>query len=242
LSRSIHDVPVALLAGGLATRLQPLTATTPKALIEVAGRPFIEHQIELLRRNGIRRVVLCLGHRGAQVEAHLRDGRQLGVELAYSYDGHQPLGTAGALRKALPLLGDVFWVLYGDSYTAIDFSAILAAFERREAPALITIIRNKNRWDRSNACYERGRLVRYDKGSPSPDMTYIDYGVSLLRRQVLESLPEGRFLDLADVYRELVASGAMVAYPVRRRFFEIGTPTGLAETRKFFEQRMADGP
>src|SRR5687767_15508520 len=122
---NIADLPVALLAGGLATRLRPITATTPKALVEVAGRPFIEHQLALLRRNGIRRVVLCLGYLGEQIQALLGDGAAHGVELDYSFDGEQLLGTGGALRRAAPLLGQVFWVLYGDSYLDIDYCAVL---------------------------------------------------------------------------------------------------------------------
>lgn len=236
---AIEDVPVALLAGGLATRLRPVTETVPKALVEVAGRPFLDHQVALLRRHGVRRLVLCLGHLGDRVEAHLGDGRRHGVEVRYSHDGPAPLGTGGALRRALPLLGEVFWVVYGDSYTDVDFRAVLAAFGRSGAAGLMTVIRNAGRWDRSNARFARGRLLRYDKAAPTPDMTYIDYGVALLRAPVVARLPEGRPADLADVYRDLVAAGDMVGYPVpvRRRFYEIGTPAGLAETRAFLGRR-----
>ena len=233
----VGDVAVALLAGGLATRLRPVTETVPKALVEVAGRPFIDHQLGLLRRNGVRRVVVCLGHLGEMVERHVGDGRGFGLDVAYSHDGPTPLGTGGAIRRALPLLGEAFWVLYGDSYTDIDFPAVHAAFRRSGRLGLMTVIRNGDRWDRSNVRYERGRLLRYDKAAPTPDMTYIDYGVTLLRRSAVEGLPDGRFVDLADVYRDLVASGEMVGHPVRRRFYEIGTPAGLAEARSFLERR-----
>jgi len=234
---SIAEVPVALLAGGLATRLRPVSATIPKALVTVAGRPFIDHQIELLRHNGIRRVVLCLGHLGEQVEAHLGDGRALGMELRYSYDGDTLLGTGGAVRHALPHLSEAFWVMYGDSYMDIDYPAILDFFARSGAPGLMTVIRNDNRWDRSNVLFDDGRLLRYDKKCPTPEMNYIDYGVALLRRPVLERIPAGQPFDLADVYRELVALGRMVGYPVTRRFYEIGTPSGLEETRKYLAGR-----
>src|SRR3954466_3570200 len=125
---NIADVPVALLAGGLATRLRPITTRIPKALVEVAGRPFIDHQLALLRRNGIRRVVLCLGYLGEQVQAYLGDGRAIGMQLRYSFDGERLLGTGGALRRAVPLLGQVCWVMYGDSYLDIDYQAVLAFF------------------------------------------------------------------------------------------------------------------
>jgi NDP-sugar pyrophosphorylase family protein len=236
---TIAEVPVALLAGGLATRLRPVTEKVPKALVEVAGRPFIDNQLALFRKNGMRRVVVCLGHLGEQVVSHLGDGRRHRLEIAYSQDGPTPLGTGGALRRAATRLGEVFWVVYGDSYTDIDFPAVLDAFGRSGADGLMTVIRNADRWDRSNVEFARGQLLRYDKAAPTAAMTYIDYGVALLRRGVVDRLPEGKAVDLADVYRDLVAAGGMVGYPVpvRRRFYEIGTPAGLAETRAFLERR-----
>ena len=240
-AESVGAVSVALLAGGLATRLRPVTETIPKALVEVAGRPFIDHQLALLRRHGIRRVIACLGHLGDQVERHLGDGRRFGLEVGYSHDGPAPLGTGGALRRALPWLGETFWVIYGDSYTDIDFAAVLDAFRRAEVgvEGLMTVIRNAGRWDRSNVRFEHGRLLQYDKAAPTPAMSYIDYGVALLRRPVIARLPEGQAVDLADVYRGLVDAGGMVGcrVPVRRRFYEIGTPAGLAETRSLLEKR-----
>ena len=243
---SMAEVPVAVLAGGLATRLGPVAAAVPKALVEVAGRPFIDHQLMLLHRHGVRRVVLCVGHWGEQVEEHVGDGRRFGLEVAYSFDGPAPIGTAGALKHALPKLGEIFWVLYGDSYTDFDFSNALDAFAKC-APAvvgLMTVLKNDGRWDRSNVEFARGRLLRYDKARPTAAMTYIDYGVSLLRRAVLAGVPEHTFVDLADVCRDLVADGRMIGrrVPVRRRFFEIGTPDALAETRAYLGRlRRVDG-
>ncbi len=243
---SMAEVPVAVLAGGLATRLRPVTATMPKALVEVAGRPFIDHQLALLRRQGVERVVLCVGHLGERVEEHVGDGRRFGLEVAYSFDGPAPIGTAGALRQALPMLGEIFWVLYGDSYTDFDFRAALDAFAKC-APGvdgLMTVLKNNGRWDRSNAEYSRGRLLRYDKTRPTADMTYIDYGVSLFRSAALAGVPVGTFVDLADICRDLVANGRMIGcrVPVRRRFFEIGTPDALAETRAYLGRlRRVDG-
>jgi NDP-sugar pyrophosphorylase family protein len=229
----MRDVPAAVLAGGLATRLGPIVSELPKALVDVGGRPFIEHQLELLRRNGVRRVVLCLGHRGRQVEAHLGDGASLGLEIAYSYDGPQLLGTGGALRRAAPLLGHVSWVLYGDSYMDIDYAAVLEDFLSRPALGVMTVLRNDDRWDRSNAVFRDGRLLRYDKKARTPDMTHVDYGVSLLRRVALFRVPEGEPYDLADLYRDLVAEGVMRGHEVTQRFYEIGTPESLEETRRY---------
>ena len=226
----IAKVPVALLAGGMATRLRPITETIPKAMVEVAGRPFIDHQLDLLRRNGIRRVVMCLGYLGQQLEQHVGDGSSRGIEVRYSYDGEKLMGTGGAIRRALHLLGDVFWVMYGDSYMDIDYAGVLGHFDRSGADALMTVLHNGNRWDTSNVVFRDGRLLRYDKSNRTPDMHYIDYGVALLRREVAERIPTDRPFDLAELYTALVAEGRMIGYEVTSRFYEIGTPAALEET------------
>lgn len=228
----IRDVPAAILAGGLATRLGAVTGSTPKALVEVAGRPFVDHQLALLQRHGFRRIVFCVGHLGERIEAHLGQGGDRGLSIGYSYDGERLLGTAGALRQALPQLGKVFWVMYGDSYMDIDYAGVLAEFDRRHAQALMTVIRNDNRWDRSNAEFHDGRLVAYNKRQPTPEMRHIDYGVALLSHQVMERIPAGTPGDLADLYSELVAAGTMIGFEVTERFYEIGSPSGLEETRQ----------
>jgi NDP-sugar pyrophosphorylase family protein len=233
----ISTVPVALLAGGMATRLRPITESIPKAMVEVAGRPFIDHQLDLLRRNGIRRVVMCLGYRGQQLEQHVGDGSSLGMEIRYAYDGETLMGTGGAVRRALPLLGDVFWVMYGDSYMDIDYRAVLDQFDRSGADALMTVLRNDNRWDSSNVVFRDGRLVRYDKKNRTPDMNYIDYGVALLRRGVAGRIPTDRPFDLAELYSSLVVEGRMVGYEVTHRFYEIGTPAALEETGRYLAAR-----
>jgi NDP-sugar pyrophosphorylase family protein len=224
--------PAAILAGGLAMRLRPITDGLPKAMVDVGGRPFIDHQLDLLRRRGMRRIVLCLGYRGGQVEAHLGDGAARGLELRYVYDGPDLLGTGGALKRAAPLLGDVFWVLYGDSYMDIDYAAVLGRFLSQDALGLMTVLRNDDRWDRSNVVFRDGRLVRYDKRRLTPEMSHIDYGAALLRAETLERIPAGSPYDLADLYHALVEEGAMVGHEVSERFYEIGTPEALDETRR----------
>jgi NDP-sugar pyrophosphorylase family protein len=248
---AIADIPAAILAGGLATRLRPITTTIPKALVEVCGRPFIDHQLALLRRNGIRRVVLCLGHLGDQVEQHLGDGTVHGVDIRYSHDGPQLVGTGGALRRAAPLLGNVFWVMYGDSYMDIDYRALVAAFldgrraggvsPRIDPLGLMTVLHNQNRWDRSNVVFRDGRLVKYDKRLQTPEMTHVDYGVALLRRTALERISPDQPADLADLYSSLVAEGRMMGYEVTRRFYEIGSPAGLQETRAYVSEQLRNG-
>jgi NDP-sugar pyrophosphorylase family protein len=232
-------VPAVLLAGGLATRLHPITQTIPKAMVEVAGRPFIDHQLALLRRNGIRRVVLCLGHLGEQIEQHLGDGTQHGLQVQYSHDGERLLGTGGAVRRALPLLGDVFWVLYGDSYMDIDYRAVLAHFAASHARGLMTVLHNENRWDRSNVVFRKGRLLCYSKRAPTPDMKHIDYGVTLLCREVLASLPADESSDLADLLSEMATRGDLTGHEVTQRFYEIGSHNGLEETQRYLQARSA---
>ncbi len=231
---------VAILAGGLATRLRPITEKIPKALVVVSGRPFIAWQLELLARQGVRRVVLCLGYLGEQVEALVGDGRQFGLEVAYSYDGPQLLGTGGALVRAAPWLDDQFWVLYGDSYLNFDYRAVAAEFEaQREGHpdllGLMTVFRNQERWDSSNVWFEAktGHLLEYNKFQKRPEMEYIDYGAAILQKAALTYLPQNQPSDLATLYNSLVAQTRMVGYEVQQRFYEVGSHSGLAEMEQF---------
>ena len=242
------EIPVALLAGGLATRLRPITETIPKALVDIDGRPFIDHQLDLLRRNGIRRVVMCLGYLGQMVEQHCGDGSSHGMELAYSYDGEKLMGTGGAIRRAADkgLLDnspdDVLWVMYGDSYMDIDYPAVLTAFGRAPgALGLMTVLRNENQWDTSNVVFRDGKLLRYEKKNRTPEMNYIDYGVGLLRRGAVDRIPTDRPFDLAELYTALVNDGQMIGYEVYNRFYEIGTPPALEEARRYLASKAAGG-
>jgi NDP-sugar pyrophosphorylase family protein len=203
----------------------------------VAGRPFIDHELALLKSNGIRRVVLLVGHLGDQLERYLGDGAAHGLSIYYRHDGEQLLGTGGALRRAADLLDEVFWVMYGDSYMDIDYGAVLRDFQSRSSVGLMTVLANKNRWDRSNVVFREGKLLRYDKRYHSPEMTHIDYGVALLRRVAVDRIPPATPYDLADLYNVLVAEGRMVGYEVSGRFYEIGSPAALAETRAYLQSR-----
>jgi NDP-sugar pyrophosphorylase family protein len=239
---SIQTTPVALLAGGLATRLRPVTQTIPKALVELAAKPFIDHQLLLLGRNGIQRVVMCLGYLGEQVESHCGDGSRYNMQLSYSYDGEKLMGTGGALRRAAPLLDDVFWIMYGDSYMDIDYRAVLEDFDVQNKLGLMTVLKNENRWDTSNVIFRDGRLVCYNKRQKTPEMNYIDYGVGLLRRSAMERIPADRPFDLADLYSELAQEGQLAGHEVFNRFYEIGTPASLDEARRYLESKQSQPP
>jgi NDP-sugar pyrophosphorylase family protein len=221
--------PVAILAGGLATRLRPITEKIPKALISVAGQPFLAHQLRLLQHAGIRKVVLCVGYRGEMVEQEFGSGGNLGVELSYSFDGPELLGTGGALKKALPLLGQHFFVLYGDSYLPTDYPAPARAFLASGKLGLMTVFRNEGRWDTSNVWFKDGAIKSYSKKEQRTEMRHIDYGLGILGSAALSGWPEGKAFDLADVYRDLISRNELAGYEVEQRFYEIGSPEGLAE-------------
>jgi MurNAc alpha-1-phosphate uridylyltransferase len=229
--------PVAILAGGLATRMRPVTERMPKALIEVAGRPFIEHQLTLLRREGVARVVLCVGFLGEMIEASVGDGARFGLKVSYSFDGERLLGTGGALRHALPMLGEQFFVLYGDSYLDIAYAPVQAAFRRSGKPALMTVFRNEGRWDTSNVLFDGERVVRYDKRHPSAEMKFIDYGLGILKGDMLRTARDEAF-DLSDLYAALARDGRLAGYEASTRFYEIGTLSGLAEADDYLRGQL----
>jgi N-acetyl-alpha-D-muramate 1-phosphate uridylyltransferase len=231
-------LPVAILAGGLAKRLRPVTETIPKALVEVAGRPFIEWQLDYLHSQGVRHVVLCLGYLGEQIEEVMGDGQRFGLGVDYSYDGDRLLGTGGALRKALPLLDDTFFVFYGDSYLPIGFVDVEASFRAQGQPALMTVLKNGDRWDRSNVLFSDGRLLEYNKHAPSEDMAYIDYGLGVLSAGVMLDYPEDQPFDLAEVYHRLSLDGRLAGYEVFERFYEIGSFEGLKETEDYLTRDL----
>lgn len=221
---------VVILAGGLATRLRPLTEKIPKSLIRVAGRPFIEWQLDYLAHQGVNRVVLCTGYLGEQIESVVNDGSRFGLEVLYSPDGPVLLGTGGALKQALPRLGEEFFVLYGDSFLPVDFRAIEASFVSAGIPALMTVLRNGNRWDKSNVLFQNGRLLEYNKHTPRPEMEFIDYGLGILSASVFDDYELGKPVDLADIYHALSLKGQLAGYEVHERFYEIGSHDGLKET------------
>jgi N-acetyl-alpha-D-muramate 1-phosphate uridylyltransferase len=227
------SLPVAVLAGGLATRLRPVTETIPKSLVDVAGRPFAEHQLDWLRRQGIDRVVFCVAYRGEMIREALGNGDRWELSIAYVFDGQPLLGTGGALKRAVPALGEAFFVLYGDSFLTCDLAAVERAFLASGRAGLMTVFRNGDRWDRSNVQFEEGRLLCYDKAHQTPAMRHIDYGLGVLTARALAHFPPDRPFDLAQVYQQLLAAGDLAALEVSDRFYEIGSPEGLAETRAF---------
>ncbi len=223
---------MALLAGGLATRLRPITEKIPKVLVAVAGKPFLEHQLALLRQQGLTRVVLCLGHLGEKVVEQFGDGRAYGVQLEYSFDGPKLLGTGGALRQALPKLGENFFVLYGDSYLTEPFGPVAEFFLSSGKLGLMTVYHNEGKYDTSNTVFGEGEIKLYDKQQRRPEMRHIDYGLSLFQARAFDEWPADQPFDLAAVMKRLVERGQMAGWEVRERFYEIGSHEGLEELNR----------
>ncbi len=214
-----------------------MTRTQPKCLVDVCGEPFLFHQMRLLHGEGARRVTLCLGHLGEQVVAAVGDGAAFGLAVDYSFDGPTLMGTAGAIKRALPGLPEEFFVLYGDSYLRCDFADVQTAFHESGAMALMTVFRNEQQWDTSNVEFRDGCLLAYDKVHRTERMRHIDYGLGVFNRRAFDDAPEGHSYDLAAIYQEMLCRGQLAALEVFERFYEIGSPAGLEETRRFLAGR-----
>lgn len=237
--RDVGNIPVAILAGGMATRLRPITETIPKSLVPVAGKPFLAHQLELLYSRGIRRVVLCIGHLGEMIQREFGDGEKFGVKLDYSFDGPKPLGTGGALKRALPLLDREFFVLYGDSYLPIDYAPVAEFFHRSGKPGLMTVFRNEGKFDASNVVFADGEIKVYDKTNKLPGMRYIDYGLSLFKAGAFDAYAADRAFDLAEVMGKLVREKQLAGFEVAERFYEMGSHAGLAELESLLTSKAS---
>jgi NDP-sugar pyrophosphorylase family protein len=231
--------PVCILAGGLGTRLGERVADTPKPLLEVAGEPFLVHQLRLLAEHGVREVVLCVGYRGEQIKARIGSER-FGMEVRYSFDAVPGQdGTLGAIRRALSMLGERFLVLYGDTYLRIDYAAVARRWAESGLPAVMSVLRNEGRWDTSNVVYRDGMVLRYDKRSPTPEMEWIDYGLGGLTAHALDVVAASED-DLAALYGRLADEGELLGFEASERFYEIGTAPALIETEAFLVDQAAD--
>lgn len=234
-----YFMQVVILAGGLGTRLQSMAPDTPKALVPVAGRPFVEHQFELLRRNGLREVLLCVGHFGEKIVAHCGDGARFGLKVSYvQEDPKRLLGTGGALVNALPAIAPEFVTMYGDSYLPVDYQDFVAACRAQKRPAVMSVFRNGGQWDASNTRVEGERVTFYSKKAAPGECDFIDYGLTYFQRAVIEGYRHRPLpLDMATIQGDLVERGGMGAWEAPVRFYEIGKPEGLAELDVFLRER-----
>lgn len=223
------SLSVAILAGGLATRLRPVTEKIPKSLIEINGEPFLAHQLRLLHARGIRRAVLCVGFLGEMVRDYAGSGERFGIKLDYSFDGPVLRGTGGALHQALPILEESFFVLYGDSYLPCDYQAVERSFKESGKAALMTVYRNEGQWDSSNVEFADGRILAYNKLARNPRMRHIDYGLGVFSRRALEKIEPEAVCDLAGIYQDLLAAGNLAGFEIAERFYEIGSREGIED-------------
>jgi len=228
---------VCILAGGKATRLYPVTLQIPKSMIDINGKPFILHQLELLINKGIRKIILCLGVFGNEIKHYLSKLEKINekLKISYSFDPEEPLGTGGAIKNALNLLPDVFWVIYGDSYLDVNMKSISNYFEERDSSGLMTVYKNRNSYDKSNVVFKDRKILKYDKKKFNRDMEYIDYGLGILKKNIFYHF--GKRFDLADVYGKILSDNSLIGYEVRERFYEIGSFKGIEDLKVFLKNK-----
>ena len=228
-------LPVAILAGGLGTRLGNETLNKAKILIDIAGKPFISRQLNYLSDQGIKDIVICVGHLGHQIKDYIGNGSKYNLKVSYSEDGDQLLGTGGSIKKACKILDENFFILYGDSFLPIDFSLIEKAYFQEKKPALMTVLKNFGQWDKSNA-YFKNKCVSYNKQNPKKDMDYIDYGLSVVNNSIFDNFSYNNNFDINVVFENLSNNGLLAGFEVQKRFYEIGSINGLSDTIEFFKK------
>jgi NDP-sugar pyrophosphorylase family protein len=236
------DYPFVVLAGGLGTRMKSTVPDVPKSLIPVRGRPFVEWQLEWLVEQGVRDVIFCIGHRGGDIRRHVGTGASFGIRATYVDEGDSLRGTAGALRLVVDeeAISTPLYVLYGDSLLDVSIEDVTSTYREAGLPALMTVFRNEHRWEESNAVFDGRHVTRYEKlvSAPPPDMVYVDYGLLILDSAVInEFVPTGEVADLATVLGRLSTSGRLAGFEVAQRFYEIGSPLGLAALETYLASK-----
>ena len=226
---------IVIICGGLATRLGSIVKNIPKSMIRINGKPFLEHQIEQIKKQNITDIVLCVGHLSERIENYFKSGEQFGVNISYSYDKEKPLGPIGAVKNAESILKDTFFTMYGDSYVFVGYNKVYSYFKDHDKLALMTVYKNFDKYDKSNIIIDKENVVRYG-GQKTKDMTYIDYGVSLFRKKTLNSIPKNTFFSTKDSYTMLVKQNELLAYEIKKRFYHIGTPESLEEFTRYIEK------
>jgi len=230
-------IQVVILAGGLGTRLGHLTENRPKSLVEILGKPFLSYQLELLQAGGIIDIVLCTGHLGSQIQETFGDGSKYGVRIRYSPE-EKPLGTAGALKNAESLLKDTFFVMYGDSYLFLDFPKLMSYFVSQNKLGLDTVFKNNDSYDKSNIVIKDNLVAKYSKTEKTKDMIYIDYGAAIFHKEVLQLIPENCFSSIEELCLDLIEREQLLAFEVKKRFYEIGSPQGLQDFEAFAQRQL----
>jgi MurNAc alpha-1-phosphate uridylyltransferase len=233
-------MPLAILAGGYATRLGLLTQNFPKCLIEINGRAFVDWQLDLLVKNGYTDFIFCISYKSEMVQDHLGDGSRWGARIRYSIDGEIQLGTGGAIQKALPLLGDSFGVVYGDSYLPIDYSNVESEFLNSNSQGLMTVYKNQDLFDTSNVEYIDGKLLNYEKGTHNRRMHHIDCGLTYFRKEAFDSRSNKVSFDLSSICHLLASEEKLDGFEVFQRFYEIGSVSGIKDLSEYLRRVPGD--
>jgi len=226
---------IAILCGGLATRLGKLAKNTPKSMIDIHGKPFLEYQINSIKKHDIKNIILCVGHLSEKIEQYFGNGSKFGVKIRYSYDGDKPLGPIGALKNAEPLLNDEFFIMYGDSYLSVDFQKVYKFFTKNNKPACMVVYKNQDKYDKSNLIIKNKLAVGYGKKDRNKDMIYIDYGTSILNKTTLDLVPKNKMFSTGDFFSKLIKRNEILAFEATERFYHIGNPESLEEFRRYIK-------
>ncbi|KYK22480.1 hypothetical protein AYK24_02070 [Thermoplasmatales archaeon SG8-52-4] len=222
-----------ILCGGLATRLGKYSKNTPKSMIDIEGKPFLEYQIEILKKHSIKDILLCVGHLSDEIRRYFGNGSKFDVNIKYSYDGYKLLGPIGAVKNAEPLLENIFFIMYGDSYIKVDFQKVYSKFIKHNKLGLMTVFKNYDKYDKSNIAVENDLVVDYKKSNRTKEIVYIDYGMSVLRKESLDYVPKDEFFSTDKFFSNLINIRQLLAFEVKNRFYHIGNPDSLEEFRSF---------
>lgn len=239
--KTAGDMQVVVLMGGLGTRLKEYTKECPKPMVEVEGRPFFDYSLKLLIHHGFRKFLFLIGYRAEMIEEYYGDGSSLGISITYCYDGKELLGTGGAVRRAYDLLEDDFLLMYGDSFMDIDYEETLYRYfegKSRGMQALMTVLKNGNRFDKSNVIMDGTEIKLYDKINMTPEMDYIDYGVCVYEKKLFDDYEPDVKFDIAILQNRLSLDKKIAAHIVTKRFYEIGSPESLNEFREYVKHRF----
>ncbi|MCR4656450.1 MAG: HAD-IIIA family hydrolase [Lachnospiraceae bacterium] len=237
------DFQAVVLMGGLGTRLKEYTKEVPKPLVDVCGKPFFDYELMLLKHYGFKKFLFLIGYRAEMIEEYYGDGSSQGISIKYCYDGKELLGTGGAVRRAYDLLEDDFLVIYGDSFMDIDYEETIYRYlagKTEGRQALMTVLKNNNRFDKSNVIVKDGKIVLYDKHNVTDEMDYIDYGVCIYEKSLFKEFAEGEKFDIAVLQHRLSREGKLSAHIVNKRFYEIGSPESLAEFKGYIQKRLME--
>ncbi len=228
---------IAIICGGLATRLGGLAKKIPKSMMDIQGKPFLEYQIEMLKKQNIKDIVLCVGHLSESIESYFEDGKKFGVDIKYSYDGDKKLGPMGAIKNAEELLKKEFFIMYGDSYVFVDFSKVYGFYKKNSKLVCMVVYKNENKYDKSNLIVENKRVVGHKDLDKKGEIKYIDYGTSLLNKKSLDFITENSFCSTEEFFKKMILKNELSAYEVKKRFYHIGNPKALEEFRIFIKNQ-----